>query len=83
MTDEPTSPGDGPSRNQPGTRSPLGTCTVPSRFSPRVDTGTDTSMAGIRSEVGTEWAKPWAGGAGGVVVVVETARWATGPANGC
>src|ERR1700693_3397602 len=54
MTAEPTCPGEGPSRNQPGCWSLVGTCTVPSALVPRVDSETDSPIAGMDKLVGTE-----------------------------
>src|ERR1700738_1695939 len=87
MTAEPTWPGDGPSRNHPGSWKSVGTWTVPSGLSPSADTDTATPMAGIRSVTGTERATTGPttpDGAGAVPLAANGgASWGTaGPTSG-
>src|ERR1035437_9409676 len=85
MTAEPSWPGDGPSRYQPGCWKSVGTWTVRSALSPRADTGTDTPMAGMFSVVGADRSRVTGvtGATGVVVAVVEggAGRNAAGPAS--
>src|SRR5665213_3509285 len=82
MTAEPSWPGDGPSRYQPGCWKSVGTWTVRSALSPRADTDTDTPIAGILRVVGAERSRV-TGATGVVVAVVEggAGRDTAGPAS--
>src|SRR5215470_10083628 len=52
MMADPTAPGRGPPVNQPATVVVVGTCSVPSLFSPRLISLVRTPMDGMLSEVG-------------------------------
>src|SRR5450631_557703 len=82
MTAEPTCPGEGPSRNQPGCWTSVGTWTVPSAFVPRVDSETDSPIAGMDKLVGTERTVARVASAGGVLAPGAANLLAVGDGDG-
>src|ERR1700691_3395612 len=81
MTADPICPGVGPRSNHPGCWMLVGTSTVPTVVSPRVDSDTDRSMAATRSDTGTEWATTGATTTGGTGAARNGGE-ATGGARG-
>src|ERR1035441_6461283 len=76
MTAEPIWPGDGPNRYHPGFWKSVGTSTVPSGLSPRVETATATPIAGMRRLTGSDRAATGVvtSAPGRIMLVIPVAR---------